>query len=286
MIGLVIGLAFGIGLVFAVSAFGPRQMLVDLLVFEDRASWHLEEQRSDSRVKALAAQAIDSTGLGELISSSRFSTDLSICGLDRVDFVASTAAKTLALAGSIVVGSSSPVAPVGPGPGLGLAALIVCVLPLAAARDVTRRAEERREEMVEALAAYIGFTRLAAHTQSVEGAMRAAAKMGATWPFRSIERVLHQADQRAEPPWRGLVELGRRYAIADLVELGGALEVAGVEGTKVSDMLAAKATSLRRRITENAIEAAEVTTQKLVGPMILIVLTFLVLVITPALLAF
>jgi len=72
----------------------------------------------------------------------------------------------------------------------------------------------------------------------------------------------------------------------ELVELGGALENAADEGAPVQALLAAKATSLRRHMTETEIEHANSATQQLSVPLGLLGVVLVAVLLAPALLAF
>lgn len=286
MIGLVVGAGFGLGIALAASSFGASVGLGELLADDhgDRNDDLLARERRWPG-RRWFARAVEAPAANDLFTGTRFGSDLTVCERARVDFVATIAGKAAIVSVlTIVVARQSPI-------GGGIRALLLAVgaaliVALVDVRRVQEEAELRRTDMLRALTAYIEFARLAAHTQSIEGAMRASARMGATWPFRVIERVFEQARRRGAPPWSGLAELGARYDMREVTELAGALEVAAAEGTHVQEMLSAKASSMRRRMTEVEVAEADSATQKLAVPIAVIALTIVGLLLAPAVLAF
>lgn len=285
MIGLLLGAVFGLGVAVTATAFGPATPLGELLDDSTTNTSPKQNQGTGWPGRQRFARIVESRAVDDLFVGTRFASDLAVCEKPRVDFAAATAARSavpfvLVLVFLYFAELSR-----------GLTALFVAfagslILVLVEVRAVQNEADHRRTDMLRAVTAYIEFARIAAHTQSVEGAMRASARMGATWPFRLIERVFDQARRRGEPPWTGFAQLGELYDLQEITELAGALEIAAEEGTHVQEMLAAKASSLRRRMTEAEVADADAATEKLSVPMALIGLTIFGLLLAPAALAF
>jgi len=285
MIGLVVGALFGVGVAVVATAFGPANSLSELL--DDRGPDHgVAGGGGESWPgRNLFARVVESPAVNDLFVGTRFAGDLGVCERNRVDFVALTAGK--AVIPFVAVMTFAYLGDFGHGVSAVMFALCAAlVLALGEVRAIQAEADQRRQEMLHAVTAYIEFCRITAHTMGPEGAMRTSARMGATWPFRLIERVFDEARRHGRAPWKGLADLGERYDLREIIELAGALEIAAEEGTKVQEMLAAKASSLRRRMTEAEVALADASTEKLAVPMALIGLTIFGLLLAPAALAF
>lgn len=284
MIGLLLGAVFGLGVAVTATAFGPATPLSELL-HDPSSGVPKPETAGQWPGRRLFARLVEARAVDDLFVGTRFASDLAVCEKSRVDFVAATAAKsTVPFVLLLIFLYFAEL-------GRGLTALLVAlagslILALTEVRQIQNESNQRRTDMLRAMTAYIEFARIAAHTQSVEGAMRSSAEMGATWPFRLIERVFDRARRRGAPPWIGLAQLGEVYGLREITELAGALEIAAEEGTYVQEMLAAKASSLRRRMTEAEVAEADAATEKLSVPMALIGLTIFGLLLAPAALAF
>lgn len=111
-----------------------------------------------------------------------------------------------------------------------------------------RRAIHRRREFMDAVTAYISLVSVSiSGGGGVVGAMSAAASFGSGWPIEQIRLTLDRAARRNLAPWRELERLGDELGIPSLVELGGAMSLAGESGAQVSDSLSARAHSARAR---------------------------------------
>lgn len=111
-----------------------------------------------------------------------------------------------------------------------------------------RRASRCRREFTDAVTAYISLVSVSiSGGGGVMGAMSAAASYGSGWPLKQIRFTLDRAARKSLPPWRELERLGSELGIPSLVELGGAMSLAGESGTQVSDSLGARAHSARAR---------------------------------------
>jgi len=290
---LLLGAALGAGALIAASAFGVSQPLAEIWTRHatdpDAApAWfNLDDPTPLGVAGSVIARVMSTKPVADVFNGSEFSKDLAVVGKDRVDFAAHALVKVF-----IVLGLGVALTIFSPSERLASSRLVALTIGAAALvvlveiQGIQKQAKRRRVEILEAITAFVEFTRLAAHTQTVEGAMRASVKMGASWPFRRLETIFEQAARHREAPWRGITAMGHSYGMLELVELGGALENAGVEGTRVQSMLAAKSTSLRRRMTETEIEKANSATQQLSVPLGLLGVVLVAVLLTPALLAF
>lgn len=161
-----------------------------------------------------------------------------------------------------------------------LGGLVGVVVPL---RTVRLQARERRRSFSHALAAFCDVTGMClAAGRGVESALETAAYAGGGWAFHELQGALGSAYVRGETPWDALVHLGEETAIADLVELGAALRLAGAEGATVRETVRSKARTLRERLTADAERSAATVTERMGVPATLLLLGFIVFLGFPA----
>jgi tight adherence protein C len=112
--------------------------------------------------------------------------------------------------------------------------------------------------------------------------METAAASGGGWAFAELRGALHAGYVRGEPPWSSLGQLGAELGIPDLSELASTITMAGEEGAAVRNTVAAKARTIRERITADTELTAAAVTERMSLPSILLVLGFLVFLGYPA----
>jgi tight adherence protein C len=146
-----------------------------------------------------------------------------------------------------------------------------------------REAAERRTTFVHALSSWcdVAVMTLAAG-RGVEQAMETAARSGQGWVFAELRAALHAGHVRGEPPWEALGRLGADLGVADLSELASTVAMAGEEGAAVRDTVAAKARTIRERITTDTEMEAAAATERMSLPSVLLVMGFLVFLGFPA----
>jgi tight adherence protein C len=154
-------------------------------------------------------------------------------------------------------------------------------LPDVAVRQI---ADQRRKEFRQSLGAYIDLVvMLLAANEGVTGALEHAANAGDTWPFVEVRRALSQARLTAAAPWLALRNLGERYGVDELVELASSAQLSGTEGASVRLSLVAKAGTLRDRALSSEEAVAEQSSTRMVFPLLLLVLSFVLFIGYPAL---
>jgi len=161
---------------------------------------------------------------------------------------------------------------------------ILCGVALFFAPDLVTRvnAAERRADFRQILTSYLDLVALergagAGPTEALE----AAAEIGDGWAFRRISGALNAARRSGAPPWTALAGLARETGIPELADVADIAEVAGQEGAKILDTLAARAASMRAEAlaAERARAGARSTT--MVIPIALLGAGFLLLLIFP-----
>jgi tight adherence protein C len=156
-------------------------------------------------------------------------------------------------------------------------------LPDTSVREI---ANGRRKEFRQSLGAYIDLVvMLLAANEGVTGALEHAANAGDVWPFLEIRRVLSQARLTAVTPWTALRDLGERYGVDELIELSSSAQLSGTEGASVRQSLVAKAGTLRDRALSAEEALAEQSSTRMVFPLLLLVLSFVLFLGYPALIS-
>jgi tight adherence protein C len=185
---------------------------------------------------------------------------------------------------AIVAGVSGlPLPPTVAGTAGLVASALGVVVPFAALRAEAR---ERRAAFAHALSAWCDVVVMTlAAGRGVEQAMETAAGSGEGWAFAEIRGALHGGYVRGEPPWVALGRLGDELGVTDLSELAGTIALAGEEGAAVRATVAAKARTIRERISTDTEVAAATATERMSLPSVLLVLGFLVFLCYPAIVA-
>jgi Flp pilus assembly protein TadB len=146
------------------------------------------------------------------------------------------------------------------------------------------QAEERRRSFRYALGSFFDLVVIGlAGGGGVESALYDAAQIGEGWAYGQIQRALAASRLTRETPWAALGRVGRELGIAELEELAASVGLAGTEGARVRESLAAKAASLRSHELSQAEAEAQSASERMSLPVVLLFLGFLVFVGYPAL---
>lgn len=150
--------------------------------------------------------------------------------------------------------------------------------------DVITRANaaEKRADFRYALTSYLDLVALergagAAPTEALE----AAAEVGEGWAFARIAAALDRARRASRPPWDGIAELADQTGITELADLAEIASVAGQEGARILDTLAARSEAMRAEALAAAKARAGARNTTMVLPVALLAGGFLVLLIFP-----
>ncbi len=146
------------------------------------------------------------------------------------------------------------------------------------------QATRRRADFRHALSAFLDLVVIAlAAGGGVDSALSDAAAVGAGESFAALRRALDAARLGRVAPWGPLGRLGDELGITELSELAASVSLAGSEGAKVRESLAAKAASLRAHALTDAEGEAQAATEAMSLPVVLLFAGFLVFLAFPAL---
>ncbi len=144
---------------------------------------------------------------------------------------------------------------------------------------IRSRVAERRRDFRHALSAFLDLVVIAiAGGTGVEGALRKASAVGDGWAFGSLRRALDAARLSRETPWASLGRLGAELGVTELEEMAASVGLAGTEGARVRQSLAAKAESLRMHRRADAESEGQAATERMSLPVGLMVLGFMLFI--------
>lgn len=194
----------------------------------------------------------------------------------------------LALAGLLLPPAWTALVALG-GLQIGTGATLGAALVLAIAGFVTpdlllrTQAAERRRDFTTALGSYLDLVVISlAGGSGVESALRDAAHIGHGWAFTHLRGAIESTRLTGESPWTVFARLAADLGVTPLAELAASVSLAGTEGARVRDSLAAKAASLRDRQLSEAEAEAQSATERMAVPTVLLLAGFMVLIGYPA----
>lgn len=165
------------------------------------------------------------------------------------------------------------------GAGLFLAAVFLFVPDL----SLRAKALEQRKAFRHALGSFLDLVVIGlAGGAGVESALVDASTIGGGWPFAQLRQALEVTAFTGETPWSALGRLGRELDVPELEELAASVSLAGSEGARVRESLAAKAASLRSHALSEVEAGAQAATERMALPVVLLFVGFLLLVGYPA----
>lgn len=185
-----------------------------------------------------------------------------------------------ALAGSMAVLAGVPFPA-----GLTLGGGLVLGLVFFFVPDLTLRseAEKRRRAFRHGLGSFLDLVVIGlAGGAGVESSLRDAAAIGRGSSFDRLRRALEVTALTGETPWAAMSRLGEELGVDELAELASSVSLAGTEGARVRESLAAKAGSLRDHALASAEAEAQAATERMAFPVVLLFLGFMILVGYPA----
>ena len=148
--------------------------------------------------------------------------------------------------------------------------------------DLRAEAARRRRDFRYAWCSYLQLVRMARTAGAgTNDALQTAASVGDGWVFTRIYAALDTAQGEHAPLWRGLMDLGTQIGVAEVCQFAQTIQLAGSEGTKLADTLAAAAESLREQLTTETRARANSRTTAMVVPLTLLGLGFILLMAYP-----
>lgn len=150
--------------------------------------------------------------------------------------------------------------------------------------DLRSKAAKRREEFLTALTAYLALVGLERQVRgSPIEALEEAARLSDSWPFRLLHTEVLRAELAGIPPWDGLRDLGRRIGVTRLEALADIVATAA-DGAAIFGTLMAEARSVRHEDLARQRTNANLISEQLWHPVSLLVMSYLLLMVTPGLL--
>lgn len=150
---------------------------------------------------------------------------------------------------------------------LGIAGFLYPDLPLGEA------VEQRQRGFRHALSSYLDLvTIILAGGGGIESALEGAAEAGDGWAFAEIRGALRRASLTRRSPWEVFDELGVDLGVDELRELASSVALAGGQGAKIKQSLNAKADSMRAAQAAQLELTAEVQTEKMTAPVVLLLM--------------
>lgn len=155
-------------------------------------------------------------------------------------------------------------------------ALIAFVVPDVRLRT---RARIRRVGFRHALSAYLDLvTIIMSGGGGLLTALQTAADSGDGWAFAELRAALDRARLSNRTPWSQLGVLSDRFDIPELRDLVATAELAGSEGSRITESVATKAEVLRARLQAEVEQTSESLTEQMLLPVgLLLVALFMFL---------
>lgn len=198
---------------------------------------------------------------------------------------------SVALVGALIpVLVTSAVVSAGMSPGLWAPAAASSVLAMGffVLPDVAlaREAEERRQELRVALACYLDLVSMSlAGGRGAPEALVEAARIGHSRGFDEIASTLTHARYSGTSLWSAFSDLGNRFGVSELSDLGGSLALVADDGAKIRESLRARAATARARQLAQSEGEAERSSESIRNAHLLLGFAFLVFLSYPAIAA-
>jgi Flp pilus assembly protein TadB len=149
--------------------------------------------------------------------------------------------------------------------------------------ELRKKAKERRAEFVDAMNAFVTLVSVAlAGGSGVNSAMKDTASLGGGWAFDLLADTLDEAALFGDSPWAAMDQLGRQLDVEPLIDLAGALSLAGVSGARVTDTLRSRAESGRQKALAEAKAEAESKSESMNMPIAAMLLGWVLFMGFPA----
>ena len=132
---------------------------------------------------------------------------------------------------------------------------------------------KQKQAFRHALSSYLDLvTIILAGGGGIETALNGAADAGDGWAFAELRNALRRAHLTRRSPWEAFDQLGEELDISELRELAAAVALSGGQGAKVKQSLIAKADAMRAALATEIEAAAEVQTEKMIVPVVVLII--------------
>jgi tight adherence protein C len=166
----------------------------------------------------------------------------------------------------------------------GVSAVLSGLSFLAPDSAARRQAQDIRDQTREALDVLLSFaaTSMAAG-DGVESALEGAAAIGDGVAFEYFRAATAAARTSRRPVWACYADLAEQLGVPELSELAATVSLAGGQGAKIAESLAAKSASLRGRRNAERAAANISATERTHMPVSVMMLGFLLVLVFPSL---
>lgn len=149
--------------------------------------------------------------------------------------------------------------------------------------DIKKQAAAARAEFVRVAVAYLQLVtiKLSAGGTPSE-TMTDAATLSDHWVMVRIRQEMVRAQFAGIAPWDALNELADRVAIPEIHDIGDIMRLAGEQGARVRDSLAARAASIQHRLLSEAESEAHSRTTRMNVPVTALLGIFVLALLYPA----
>jgi hypothetical protein len=199
---------------------------------------------------------------------------------ERVVFAAAGwfAATLLSVAGGLGWSLTAVVA-VGVGPALAVAASFVPDY------TVSTAAKQARQDFILGMSAFADLVALqVASGTGTTQAVDTAAELGDSWVFTRLGEELRRAEFSQTPPWDALRRVSDELDLPMLADVADILRLSVERSVTVGESLRARAHALRLELLSEEHERANAASERMSAPVAGLTLTFMLLLVTPAML--
>lgn len=145
--------------------------------------------------------------------------------------------------------------------------------------ELAKKAKESRVEFSESLTAFVSLAAVClSGGGGINSAISDALGVGGGWPFEVLRTRLNEASVAGESFWSAFDRLGHEIGSEDLIELAGALGLAGTSGARITDSLRARAESSRSKERQQVLADAQRASERLSFPIAILALSWMAFV--------
>ncbi|MFW6034447.1 MAG: type II secretion system F family protein [bacterium] len=171
------------------------------------------------------------------------------------------------------------------GVAVGVAPLVAVAASFIPDYTIARAAKRAREDFALGLSAFADLVALqVASGTGTTQAVETAADLGDSWVFTRLGEELRRAEFTQTPPWEALRQVGDELDLPMLADVADTLRLSVEKSVTVAGSLRARAHALRNELLSEEHERANAASERLSAPVAGLVFTFMLLLVTPAML--